>query len=429
MPRRAAPRLPQPNVPLPTYEAPALAYDDVRRLVQHGRSQSGRAFDVATHIARRGEDDREFMNPTNIHVHLFYGADPRQYRKDDDAGCLYGYHHAASDLMALTYSEDHAESRAWRFTRRALKALLGFDFIHTFRNRAALLEADVIWTHTEREYLSAALLLLLKGRRKAPLLVAQSVWLLDIWNTLSLPKRLFYKWLLGRADILTTLSTVNAALARKYWHREATPLLYGISTDDFPLTQVSAWRPHEPLRIAAIGNDRDRDWQTLMTAFANDAHYSVRVATRRKIWRRAAPENIVVAPVHGLPAQRALYDWADIIVVPLHPNHHASGITVILEAVATGKPVVATSGGGLDDYFSANSIWYVPPHDAGALHACVTLLAARPDATTEKIRRAQQEFIFKDLTTQAFARQHVTLTRSLLQGAGWREDLLPRSRT
>lgn len=368
------------------------------------------------------------MNPTNIHVHLFYGADPRQYRKDDNAGCLYGYHHAESERMALSYSEDHAESRPLRFVRRALKALLGFDFIHTFRNRAALLEADVIWTHTEREHLSAALLLLCKGRKKAPLLLAQSVWLLDIWSSLSLPRRLFYKWLLRRADVLTTLSSVNASLVRKYWGREAIPLLYGISTDDFPLTKVSDWSPHGPLRIAAIGNDRARDWRTLLAAFANDARYSMRVATKRKIRRHGASDNVVIAPVHGLPAQRALYDWADVIVVPLHPNYHASGITVILEAVATGKPVVATAGGGLEDYFSERSVWYVPPHDARALHECVALLGAQPGAAAEKIRHAQQEFVSRDLTTQAFARQHVALTRELLQGAERRADLLPHSR-
>jgi glycosyltransferase involved in cell wall biosynthesis len=240
---------------------------------------------------------------------------------------------------------------------------------------------------------------------------------------------LFYKWLLGRADVLTTLSTLNAALVSKYWGREATPLLYGISTDDFPLTEVGDWRAHEPLRIAAIGNDRDRDWQTLLAAFANDARYSLRVATRRRIGRRAACDNVVVAPVHGLPAQRALYEWADVIVVPLHPNYHASGITVMLEAVAIGKPVVATAGGGLEDYFSSSSVWYVPAHDPAALRECIAALAARPAATLEKIRRAQQEFVYKDLTTQAFARQHVTLTRALLQGPEWRTDLLPRSRT
>jgi glycosyltransferase involved in cell wall biosynthesis len=229
---------------------------------------------------------------------------------------------------------------------------------------------------------------------------------------------------------LTTHTYDNAALVQQYWGREATVVRYGLNTDDFPVTAVTDWRPHTPLRIAAIGNDRDRDWDTLITAFENDARYSVRVATRRKIWRRVKADNVVVAPVHGLAAQRALYEWADVIVVPLHPNHHVSGITVILESVAFGKPVIATAGGGLEDYFSGRSIWYVPPHNPDALRQRVASLADQPDTATEQMRRAQQEFLSRDLTTQAFARQHVTLTRSLMQREGRPGiDFLPRSET
>jgi len=43
---------------------------------------------------------------TKVHVHLFYGADPRFYRPGDNIGCLYGYHHAESDAFALSYSQD-----------------------------------------------------------------------------------------------------------------------------------------------------------------------------------------------------------------------------------------------------------------------------------------------------------------------------------
>jgi glycosyltransferase involved in cell wall biosynthesis len=357
------------------------------------------------------------MKLTHIHVHLFYGADPRQFERDGEGGVLYGYHHAKSDCIALSYCEDHAESAVSRFVRRSIKAVVGFDFIHTFRNRAALLSSDVVWTHTEREYLAAALLLMLKGRKKAPLLVAQSVWLLDLWPTLSLPRRLLYKALLARADVLTTLSTVNAALARKYWGRDATALLYGISADEFPLTPVTEWKPHRPVRVAAIGNDRDRDWRTLVEAFQTDPGYSVRVATRRNV-RRLDGANVVVGPVHGLVAQRELYEWADVIVVPLHPNQHASGITVVLEAVTMGKPVVATANGGLEDYFCADSVCYVPTHDAGALHDAVASLVRQPMETLAMVRRSQQEFAAKDLTTRAFADQHVELTRELLAGAG-----------
>jgi glycosyltransferase involved in cell wall biosynthesis len=368
--------------------------------------------------------------PTNVHVHLYYGVDPGQYRKDEDVGCLYGYHYAESEAMSISYSCDHPEGRVLRTIRRGLKSLLGCDLIHTFRNRTALLEADVIWTHTEREYLSAALLLMLKRGPRKPLLLAQSVWLLDVWESLGVFKRVIFKRLLNQADLLTTLTHDNAALAKKFWNREATVVLYGISTDDFPLQPVSEkWRPHEPLRVAAIGNDRDRDWQTFMAAFENDKRFSARLATQRRVTRADRADNIVVAPVSGLAEQRALYEWADVIVVPLHPNHHASGITVLLEAVMAGKAVVATGIGGLSDYFSSDAVSYVPVHDAESLRETVAELGADPEGTTKRIRRAQHELVSKDLTTRGFARQHVMLTHQMLRQAqaGERAESLARA--
>ncbi len=234
---------------------------------------------------------------------------------------------------------------------------------------------------------------------------------------LSVFKRVIFKRLLSQASLLTTLTHDNAALTKKFWNREATVVLYGISTNDFPLQPVSDWHPHEPLRVAAIGNDRDRDWQTFMAAFENDPRFSARLATQRKVTRPDRADNIVVAPVSGLAEQRALYDWADVIVVPLHPNHHASGITVLLEAVMAGKAVVATGIGGLSDYFSDDAVSYVPVHDAQSLRETVAALGEDPEGTTKRIRRAQQELVSKDLTTRGFARQHVMLTHQMLRDA------------
>ena len=175
------------------------------------------------------------MTSTKVHVHLFYGADPRTYRKGENIGCLYGYHHAESDEFRLTYSEDRRESRVASVARRALKAALGFDVVHAWRNRAALLNTDVIWTHTEQEHLAAALILKLAGAQgKRPLLLAQSVWLFDKWNGFGGPRRWLYRKLLTRADALTTLARDNAELCRRYLGREAEFVYYGLNTQAFP---------------------------------------------------------------------------------------------------------------------------------------------------------------------------------------------------
>ncbi|KXU86013.1 glycosyl transferase [Caballeronia megalochromosomata] len=367
---------------------------------------------------------------THVHVHLFHGSDPRHYRKGDGIGCLYGYHHAESAEFELSYSRDAAESRPMRFLRRALKAAAGFDFIHTWRNRDAILSCDAVWTHTEQEYLSAALLLLLKGKRKGqPLLLAQSIWLLDKWSGYGAWRRWLYRRLIARADILTTHSSVNAALVREYFGRDATQVFYGLNTQDFALNEPQAWTPHAPLRIGAIGNDRDRDWTTLAAAFRNDERYEVRIATRRRVSASLRASNVQVAPAIGLNAARELYDWADVMVVPLRANTHASGLTVLLESVALGKPVIVTDVGGLRDYFGTGHVSYVPAHDHAALRRAVDELRANPSLALARAQAALRHFKARDYTTRAFALQHVRLTRDALERGQGASDAASTAQT
>lgn len=356
---------------------------------------------------------------TKVHVHLFYGADPRFYRQGDNIGCLYGYHHAESDAFALTYSNDARESKPVRLVRRALKAALGFDFIHTWRNRAAMLRSDVIWTHTEQEWLSAALMLLLCGRKAgahaSPLLLAQSVWLIDKWPSYGILRSWLYRKLMTRADQLTTLASENAALCKRYFDRDARPLLYGLNTRDFPVNAPTEWKPHSPIRIAAIGNDRDRDWETLIKAFGHDARYTVKLATRRRIPASLRAPNVEIALFSGIKKQHELYDWADVIVVPLQPNTHASGITVMLEAAAVGKPMVATNVGALQDYFPASEACYIPPFNPQALRDAVDRLAAAPTDALCQAQAAAAGLLARQLTTEHYAMQHVRITQEMLR--------------
>jgi glycosyltransferase involved in cell wall biosynthesis len=228
-------------------------------------------------------------------------------------------------------------------------------------------------------------------------------------------RRWCYRKLLARADVLTTLARENAQLCERYLQREATHVYYGLNTRDFPVERPHAWSAHTPLRIAAIGNDRDRDWETLIRAFGNDARYTVRLATRRRMRRSLRAPNVEIAAASGLAKQRELYAWADVIAVPLRPNSHASGITVMLEAAAVGKPMIVTNVGALQDYFSARAVAYIPPFDAQALRAAADQLAAAPEHALHQAQAAADELVSRDLTTQHYAQQHVQITRALLK--------------
>jgi glycosyltransferase involved in cell wall biosynthesis len=215
--------------------------------------------------------------------------------------------------------------------------------------------------------------------------------------------------------VLTTLASENAELCQRYLGRKATHVYYGLNTGDFPVQSPQEWQAHTPVRIAAIGNDRDRDWETLIKAFGNDPRYTVRLATRQWIPAQLRAPNVEIAPAAGLKKARELYDWADLVLVPLRPNSHASGITVMLEAAALGKPMVVTDVGTLTDYFSYRAASYVPPFDAPTLRAAVDRLVGAPHEALRQAQAAAEQLVSRDLTTRHFALQHVRITEELLR--------------
>ena len=111
---------------------------------------------------------------------------------------------------------------------------------------------------------------------------------------------------------------------------------------------------------------------------------------------------------------RAKYAWADVVVVPLVPNLHASGLTVVLEAVAAGKPVVVSDVGGLRHYFGPDAVHFVPPGDAQALAERVKALGHDPEQARAAVARAREAFSQQGLDTVGYAARHVQLTEALL---------------
>jgi len=188
---------------------------------------------------------------------------------------------------------------------------------------------------------------------------------------------------------------------------------WGATIED--LKNPSRKAMHVPLRIASLGSDMHRDWKTMVSAFGNQERFRVAIASRRidgALLRDVG--NLKVVSVATADDVKTLYDWADIVVVSLKPNLHASGITVVLESVILGVPVVCTDTGGLRDYFSSAEICYVPIYAPIALRAAVEDVAGSNDRRWNMIARAQKRVLSASLTTEGFARRHRQLSEELL---------------
>ena len=363
--------------------------------------------------------------PIRVFVHLAYGFGAWTWEERWQSGKLlgvnerypYGYFRAGEYGCDITYSTDVPETKVGKILRLGIRVLLGCDLVHAWRNRRGIREADVVWTHTESQFLSVLLLLQPTPRAKRPNIIAQSVWLFDRWSRLSPIRRWFYSKLLRQADLLTFLSPENLKRARTLFPQSRAELvLFGINTENVVVPERREAQPR--VRVVALGNDEHRDWKTLIDAVGRmDASCELRIVSRRidrKLARGLA--NVTIVRPRDNEELLSLYAWADILVMPTQPNLHASGITVIQEGVLRGVPVICSDTGGLRAYFSENEVCYVPPQDPEALRQAIIQLAKNADERWAMAKRAQAHMGPAGLSSHAYARRHAQLSRELVDG-------------
>ena len=370
--------------------------------------------------ARIGVSEHSRNAPINVFVHLARDKDASEWRRAKEAGTLvgcndetpYGYGRAERMGCRVIFSRSSPESRLAKFVRLGIRAVTGFDYLHALRQAEALAAADVVWTYTESQYLAVAATLTAKFRRR-PKLLGQSVWLFDRWQKLGLLHRLLYRRLIDKVDVLTFLSEENLTVARALFPQKRVEFVhFGLPSEE---RTEPTLRPATPIRILALGNDRDRDWKTLIAAVKGCEVASLQIlsGTAPRRLAKGVP-NVRIAPAASNADLVRRYAEATLVCVPLKRNGHASGITVIQEAVLAGVPVVASDTGGLTSYFSGSEVRYVPPGDVSALRDALLAVAKDPVAAREMAVRAQARLTGGSLGAEAYVRRHVQLSRELL---------------
>lgn len=333
-----------------------------------------------------------------------------------------------------------------------------------FRRRAY----DVIYTDGENIGLPLALLLKLRGARPSR---PRHVMLTHYLSTR--PKRLLFRLGAGsHIDTLIVHSSAQRQLATTalrmpparvallpyfadttFWHPLPTPpLCPSVSSavdSSFPL-------------VCAVGLEF-RDYDTLTRA-ARGLDAQIRIAAASTWSHHSAfsgspdlPANVSVASYTYLPL-RDLYASARIVVVPLTDVDNQAGITVILEAMAMGKPVVVTATRGQTDVIrdrrnsgrgrierewwpgfvdapevaetlgSLPTGFYVAPGDPDELRRAIQYLLDHPDIAEELGRNGRRvaESLF---TLDAFAARFAAVMRGetpLLLPVVLEERQLPR---
>ena len=183
------------------------------------------------------------------------------------------------------------------------------------------------------------------------------IWLTDMVQRGHKPERLIDVlraaddlWVLSRAQVEPLQELVGAGGPR------VTAVPFGIDAQFFTAQPF----PDRP-RIVSVGNDRDRDPQTLFRALA--LVHARRPEAELLVQSSApgAPDGVRVLERMSHRELRDLYASATVVATATRPNLHVSGMTVTLEALATGRPVVNTDTPGMAQYVTEGETGHLVP--------------------------------------------------------------------
>ena len=138
--------------------------------------------------------------------------------------------------------------------------------------------------------------------------------------------------------------------------------------------------------VASAGDDRLRDHPTLIAAIrllrAEGIDATLELATTNPV---DLPDELGTLHARRMGGEmRHVYRRSTVVAVALAPNKVGSGLTVVLEAMASGRPVVVTANPGLSGYVEHGvSGLLVPPNDPAAMATAIGKLLADPLAARE----------------------------------------------
>lgn len=147
-----------------------------------------------------------------------------------------------------------------------------------------------------------------------------------------------------------------------------------------------------------------RDFQTLIEAAKTLPMQCVVIADQESVQGIDIPENVDlltdIPRDHYIKILKECY----FVVVPLHNLIKSTGQVVILEAMALGKPVIATDVVGTRDYIDPGVTGFlVPPYDPKALQKTIDRLV-NDDFLHKKLSRNAMEFVLKNATFDLYVK-------------------------
>jgi glycosyltransferase involved in cell wall biosynthesis len=227
-------------------------------------------------------------------------------------------------------------------------------------------------------------------------------------------RRRLQDYVLPRASCVVVFSESQTEYLRtEYGSAVRTARLHHRADVDFyrPAPLKEDGRPY----VFSVGNDISRDFDTLALAAevcTTTPGFTHRFVVQTK--NAVADEGGVLdirrdtVPYAEL---RTLYQQASVVVLPLHDMIHPGGINTLLEAMATGRPLIVSDSRGVRDYVNDGvTMVTAPPGDANALAAAIVKLT-RAAADAQRLGENARRFVVERCDNRVYARQLAEIIR------------------
>lgn len=323
-----------------------------------------------------------------VYVELAECLDVGQWRERHARGEVpdatpYGLHRIAEDAgesadpIEVQFREPPKSSRAQALSRKVRNRLNTIDPVPTLLDLRGPRDADVVLCMDERAGAPAAL-------RPGTPVVSGINWVDPDAQARGRAARIGERALRAAVGRMAGVYTQSDALVDRM--RAAGDLdparihlvPLGIDADFYP---ERAW-PERPGRVFSVGDDRMRDHATLVEAMRlvrrDGVEGRLDLATTLPV---DLPDDIGQVHARRLgPAVRDFYAASEVVALALEPNIHGSGMTALLEAMATGRPVVITENPGLTRYVEDGVTGITVPHeDPQAMARAIGELLSDPE--------------------------------------------------
>lgn len=223
------------------------------------------------------------------------------------------------------------------------------------------------------------------------------------------PETRLIKESLLQLDGLWVLSRPQLEAVRAWLGPRCPPvhyLTFGVDPDFYraapypELSSPSKSTPTTTPTVVSIGGDRDRDPETLFVALERvlrqRPEVTCLVQTRSD---RTAPAGVRTEAFIPHDQVRRLYAGASVVALATGENLHGSGMTVSLEAMSVGRPVVATGTPGMEDYVTEGVTGHlVPPSDPAAMADRILALLEDPARAAEMGENGRRSVVEKHTT-------------------------------